>query len=94
MFTHIYVLAVMTVNAQTFAILWLTLFHEFWIEGGSLSAAGLEATHVNLNDATVEGFRCAGRGLMGVLFHPEAEPGARDSLYLFDRFHEMMMTRK
>ena len=64
--------------------------HEFWIEGESLPGADLEQTHFNLNDGSVEGFRCQRRKLMGVLFHPEAEPGQRDSLYLFDRFHKMM----
>ena len=64
--------------------------HEFWIEGESLPAANLVQTHYHLNDGSVEGFKCDKRRLMGVLFHPEAEPGPRDSLYLFDRFHEMM----
>lgn len=64
--------------------------HDFWIEGESLPGAGLEQTHFHLNDGSVMGFRCQQRKLMGVMFHPEAEPGPRDSLYLFDRFHEMM----
>ncbi len=64
--------------------------HEFWIEGESLMTAGLELTHVHLNDGSVEGFRCANRRLMGTLFHPESEPGPRDSLYCFDRFSDMM----
>lgn len=64
--------------------------HDFWIEGESLPGAGLEQTHFHLNDGSVEGFKCGKRKLMGVLFHPEAEPGPRDSLYLFDRFQEMM----
>ena len=64
--------------------------HEFWIEGESLPGAGLELTHFHLNDGTVQGFRCERRRIMGQLFHPEAEPGPRDSLYLFDRFQEMM----
>lgn len=63
---------------------------DFWIEADSLDAAGLTLTHFHLNDRAVEGFRCDKRRLMGQLFHPEAEPGPRDSLYLFDRFHEMM----
>lgn len=63
---------------------------EFWIEGESLPAAGLDQTHFHLNDGAVEGFKCDTRRAMGILFHPEAEPGPRDSLYLFDRFQEMM----
>lgn len=64
--------------------------HEFWIEGESLPGAGLAPTHIHLNDGTVEGFKCDDRRVMGTLFHPEAEPGPRDSLYLFDRFYELM----
>lgn len=64
--------------------------HDFWIEGESLVAADLTQTHYHLNDGSVEGFKCDKRRLMGVLFHPESEPGPRDSLYLFDRFHAMM----
>lgn len=67
--------------------------HEFWLERESFAGAGLEETHFNLNDGTVEGFASAVRNLMGVLFHPEAEPGQRDSLYLFDRFNTMMMKK-
>ncbi|MCC8191008.1 MAG: carbamoyl phosphate synthase small subunit [Planctomycetes bacterium] len=63
---------------------------EFWIEGESLVRAGLDPTHHNLNDGAVAGFACGRRRLMGVLFHPEAEPGPRDSLYLFDRFHHLL----
>lgn len=63
---------------------------EFWIEAESLVAADLTQTHFNLNDGSVEGFKCERRKLMGTLFHPEAEPGPRDSLYMFDRFHAMM----
>ncbi len=64
--------------------------HEFWIEGESLAGADLAPTHFHLNDGTLEGFKSDERKLMGILFHPESEPGPRDSLYMFDRFHEMM----
>lgn len=63
---------------------------EFWIEADSLAGAGLAQTHFHLNDGAVEGFQCSTRRILGTLFHPEAEPGPRDSLYLFDRFQEMM----
>lgn len=63
---------------------------EFRIEEDSLDGAGLVPTHRNLNDDSVEGFKCDRRRLMGVLFNPEAEPGPHDSLYLFDRFMEMI----
>lgn len=64
--------------------------HDFWIDADSLSGASLGLTHFNLNDKSVEGFKCGGRRIIGSLFHPEGEPGPRDSVYLFDRFVENM----
>lgn len=51
---------------------------------------GIEITHVNLNDQTVEGFRCSDIPAFSVQYHPEASPGPRDSKYLFDEFFELM----
>jgi carbamoyl-phosphate synthase small subunit len=51
---------------------------------------GVEITHVNLNDHTVEGFRCVDIPAFSVQYHPEASPGPRDSKYLFDEFFELM----
>jgi carbamoyl-phosphate synthase small subunit len=64
--------------------------HEFWLDESSLAGAGLTPTHRHLNDGSVEGFACEARKIMGVLFNPEAEPGPRDSLYLFDKFMAML----
>lgn len=46
----------------------------------------VEATHVNLNDDTVEGIRVKGKKAFSVQYHPEAAPGPHDSRYLFDDF--------
>ena len=51
---------------------------------------GVEVTHVNLNDGTLEGFRCTGVPAFGIQYHPEAGPGPHDSRYLFDRFAALM----
>ena len=52
--------------------------------------AGVEVTHVNLNDQTLEGFRCIDVPAFAVQYHPEAGPGPHDSRYLFDRFADLM----
>lgn len=68
--------------------------HDFWLKQDSLSAAKLEMSHYHLNDKSVVGFESEELGMMATLFHPEAEPGPRDSLYLFERFEVMMQHRK
>jgi carbamoyl-phosphate synthase small subunit len=47
-------------------------------------------THWNLNDRTLEGFRCLDVPAFGVQYHPEASPGPHDSGHLFGRFRELM----
>ena len=44
------------------------------------------ATHVNLNDDTIEGIAIEGKNAFSVQYHPEASPGPHDSRYLFDQF--------
>ncbi len=51
---------------------------------------GFEITHRNINDGSVEGMADESRGIFSVQYHPEASPGPRDSLYLFDKFMSMM----
>lgn len=44
------------------------------------------ATHLNLNDGTIEGFRALKHNAFSVQYHPEAGPGPHDARYLFDSF--------
>lgn len=64
--------------------------HGFAVDSDSLKAAGLEQTHTNLYDGTVEGFRRADEPLFAVQYHPEAAPGPHDAAYLFDCFRDMI----
>ncbi len=50
----------------------------------------VEATHINLNDQTVEGIRLKNYPAFSVQYHPEASPGPHDARYLFDEFVSMM----
>jgi carbamoyl-phosphate synthase small subunit len=49
-----------------------------------------ELSHLNLYDRTVEGLVLHDVPAACVQYHPEAGPGPHDSLYLFDRFMEMV----
>ena len=64
--------------------------HSYAVDGDSLAGTGLEVTHVNLLDNTVEGLACPEDRIFSVQYHPESAPGPQDSGYLFDRFIAMM----
>jgi carbamoyl-phosphate synthase small subunit len=67
--------------------------HGFSVDIVSLSHCS-ELAHENLNDQTVEGMRHKNLPIFSVQHHPEASPGPHDSLYLFERFVEMMEKHK
>lgn len=64
--------------------------HSFAVDAASLAGTGLEVTHINLLDNTVEGLACKADRVFSVQYHPESAPGPQDSGYLFDRFISMM----
>ena len=63
--------------------------HGYAVDGNDLPA-GVEISHVNLNDNTVEGLAHRELPLFTIQYHSEASPGPRDNEYLFDRFLNMI----
>ena len=64
--------------------------HSYAVDPGSLAGTGLEITHINLLDNTVEGMRSTDGSIFSVQYHPESKPGPQDSARLFDRFVAML----
>lgn len=77
-------------NLQTGKIEITSQNHSYAVDAESLENTGLEATHINLLDNTVEGAKCARDRVFSVQYHPESAPGPQDSTYLFDRFTDLM----
>ncbi|CAA9495061.1 MAG: Carbamoyl-phosphate synthase small chain [uncultured Rubrobacteraceae bacterium] len=62
--------------------------HGFAVVGETLPE-GVELTHQNLYDGTVEGLKSSRLRAWSVQYHPESSPGPHDSGYLFDGFVEV-----
>lgn len=68
--------------------------HSYAVDENSMAGTGLNVTHINLLDRTVEGLACQKDRLFSVQYHPESAPGPQDSAYLFDQFLATMEEAK
>ncbi|MCZ6691173.1 MAG: glutamine-hydrolyzing carbamoyl-phosphate synthase small subunit [Planctomycetota bacterium] len=66
--------------------------HGFAVDKDSLPDT-LRASHVNLNDRTLEGVRHRSLPLFSVQYHPEASPGPHDASDLFAQFGDLIRQR-
>ena len=62
--------------------------HNYCVDVSSIPGGQFQATHVNLNDGTLEGMAHTRYPVFSVQYHPEASPGPHDASYLFRRFIE------
>ena len=66
--------------------------HGFTVDRDSLPDA-VEETHVSLFDGTNCGIAVKYKPIFSFLLYPESSPGPTDSLYLSDRFADLMGDR-
>jgi len=67
--------------------------HGFGVDPATLPDS-VEASHVNLNDGTLEGLRHRSLPISAVQYHPEASAGPHDSRYLFAEFFDQIQARR
>lgn len=63
--------------------------HNYAVDPATLPA-GVEVTHINLNDNSCAGLACSDLKLMSLQYHPEASPGPHDSDSVFGDFIQLM----
>ncbi|GBF96248.1 carbamoyl-phosphate synthase S chain [Raphidocelis subcapitata] len=63
--------------------------HNFAVDPATLPA-GVEVTHINLNDGTCAGMVYPAMKAMTIQYHPEASPGPHDADICFEQFVDMM----
>ncbi|HKM09257.1 MAG TPA: glutamine-hydrolyzing carbamoyl-phosphate synthase small subunit [Candidatus Methanomethylophilaceae archaeon] len=60
--------------------------HGYAVDADTLDGTGLQVNQINVNDKTVEGCAHEDLPIFTTQYHPEANPGPADTLFIFDRF--------
>jgi len=64
--------------------------HGYAVDAESVKDAGFKIYFENLDDKSVEGMYHESKPIFSVQFHPEARAGPLDTIYLFDKFINLM----
>ncbi len=81
-------------NVLTGGIDIVTQNHGYAVDTDSLAGTGLELTHVNVLDNTVEGIRCKADRVMSVQFTPSCYKGPNNAETPYETFTNMMKESK
>ena len=68
--------------------------HCYAVDADSLSGTGLNVTHVNVLDGSIEGLECPDERIFGVQFQPNDAEGPKNRICLYDKFVAMMKEAK
>ena len=68
--------------------------HGFAVDPKTLDGTGLEVSHINLNDGSVEGVSHKRLPIIGFQAHPEANPGPTDCNFWFDNILKIIKNEK
>jgi len=68
--------------------------HGYALDADSIKDAGFKVLFQNLDDNSVEGIIHETKPVFAVQFHPEACAGPLDTLFLFDKFLDMLKTQR
>ncbi len=64
--------------------------HGYAVDPYSLKETNLKIWWINADDSTIEGLIDPENNVIAVQFHPEANPGPHDTLFIFDIFKKMV----
>jgi len=77
-------------NLETSKIETVCQGHSYIIDEKSLKHTKLNVTHRNVITNEIEGIENKKDKIFGVEFHPESAPGPQDTMYIFDKFIDLM----
>jgi len=64
--------------------------HSYSVIPESIDENLAKISYININDSSIEGLEYCNKDIFTVQFHPEGAPGPMDTVFLFERFIEIM----
>ncbi|WP_347862065.1 carbamoyl phosphate synthase small subunit [Salimicrobium sp. PL1-032A] len=64
--------------------------HNYVVTPGSLESTPLEARMIHVNDGSVEGIVHPTKPIFSAQFHPEANPGPKDAVWMIEEFFALV----
>ncbi|MCP3027347.1 carbamoyl phosphate synthase small subunit [Halobacillus sp. A5] len=81
-------------DVQTGRVFITSQNHNYVVDDMSVADTVLEVSFNHVNDGSVEGLMHPSKPILSAQFHPEANPGPEDALWLFDEFFTSVNHKK